>query len=138
MLLDEASHDTMSHFVACGILLGTLGRGGGGVGRNVESTKRPKGIDPMPVLFCFYHPWPEILGMAGAILRRDRQYLLCTRFGESAPEKWPDRQVHHVAAPVRSWKAHKMSQLRGRWFLPLPVKALITSNLISTQRVILI
>ena len=31
-----------------------------------------------------------------------------------------------------------MSQLRGRWLLPLPVKVLITSNLISTRRARLI
>lgn len=60
----------------CVYLWNLLGRDG----RNVEST-RPKGNEPMPVLFCFYHhPWPGILGMAGACSFA----TICTRFRERA------------------------------------------------------
>lgn len=122
----ETSHDTMSHSVTCGILLW-------GDGRNAESTTAKR--DRAHARFVlFLSPLARSLGDGRGHLLRDNMckvWRKCTR-------EWPGCQVHHVAAPVQSWEVHRMSQLRGMWLLPLPVKALITSNLISTRRARLI
>lgn len=81
----------------------------------------------------FLSPLTRNLGDGRGLLLRDNMYKVSRKGTESA-----GCQVHHVVAPTQSCPLHRMSQLRGRWLLPLPVKVLITSNLISTRRARLI
>lgn len=125
-MLYETSHDTMSHFVTCGIY------SGGMAGMwNPHKAKRDRAHARFVL---FLSSLTRNLGDGRGLLLRDNMYKVwrkCTR-------EWPDAKFTTFVAPMRSCAVHRMSQLRGRWLLPLPVKALITSNLISTRRARLI
>lgn len=111
-MLYETSHDTMSHFVTCGIYSGGMA--------GMWNPQGQKGTSPCPFCFVFIITLgPEILGMAGASSFANN---MCKVWRKGTRES-AACQVHHVVGPNTIVNAPQNVSVKGKVASARPCQA---------------